>query len=317
MVSFSCGFLGFAKADEIFPRAPLFDFLARQRSAGPFRIAKAGYPIPANSGMMYGLEMAEGYDLTTQRARLFTAGLREDRDDAIFFLADRIVDSSDRRFDMLNVKYVAVTVPGHEFDLLSSRPDRFTIVYQEPTVAVFENRSVLPRAFAVPDSGVDIMADPLRQLERVKEAGFDPLRNVLLAEPLRQGGPQGTVPFASKIDALESGVNGAKFRTETSAPSVMVFSQMAYPGWHATIDGREMPVLVADFAFPAVELPAGTHQVDFSFQPRLFKIGAMVSVLSLVDRCCCYFAPQGHDLKLPSWDRRGGAKRRGGSFGVT
>ena len=149
MVSFSRRISGFARLDEIFPRAPLFDFLAGQRSAA-LRIAKAGYPIPANSGMMYGLEMAEGYDLTTQRARLFTAGLREDREDAIFFLAERIVNSSDRRFDMLNVKYLPVTVPGHEFDLLSSRPDRFTIVYQEPTVAVFENRSALPRAFAAP-----------------------------------------------------------------------------------------------------------------------------------------------------------------------
>ena len=40
-------------------------------------------------------------------------------------------------------------------------------------------------------------------------------------------------------------------------------------------------MIVADFGFPAVELPAETHQVDFSFQPRLFKIGAMVSILSL------------------------------------
>lgn len=282
MLSFSCGFLGFAKIDEIFPRAPLFDFLAGQQSAGPFRIAKAGYPIPANSGMMYGLEMAEGYDLTTQRARLFTAGLREDRDDAIFFLADRIVDSSDRRFDMLNVKYLPVTVPGHEFDLLSSRPDRFTIVYQEPTVAVFENRSALPRAFAVPASGVEVIAEPSRQLERLKEPGFDPLRDVVVSEPLRQARYQGTGPFTSKIDLLESGVNGAKFRTETSAASVVVFSQMAYPGWSATVDGRELPLITADFGFPAVELPAGMHQVAFSFQPRLFKIGAMVSIVSLV-----------------------------------
>ena len=107
------------------------------------------------------------------------------------------------------------------------------------------------------------MADPLRQLERVKEASFDPLRNVVAGGAIAASWISGDCVFCEQNRSLESGVNGAKFRTETSAASVMVFSQMAYPGWHATVDGRELPLIVADFAFPAVELPAGTHQVVF------------------------------------------------------
>jgi uncharacterized membrane protein YfhO len=85
----------------------------------------------------------------------------------------------------------------------------------------------------------------------------------------------------SQIDILVSDVNGTNIRTETSAPSALVLSQFAYPGWHATIDGRETPVLVADFALPAVELPVGRHQVEFRFVPGAFKLGAVISICCL------------------------------------
>jgi len=280
MITFSYGFLGFSKADEIYPSAPLFDFLKTQGSPGAFRVAKLGYPIPANSGMIYGFEMAEGYDLTTERVRLFTHGLRDDRDDGIFFRADGIVNTIDRRFDLLNVKYIAASFPGSEFDLLSSKPGRFRVVYKEPTVAVFENRTVLPRAFVVPASGVEAIAEPGRQLTRVKDETFDPLYNVVLPRQLEAGVESGVLP-TSQVDILAADVNGTNIRTDTSAPAVLVLSQFAYPGWRAMIDGRETPVLVADFALPAVELPAGRHQVEFRFVPVAFKMGAVISIFSL------------------------------------
>jgi hypothetical protein len=281
MISFAYGFLGFTKANEIFPKAPLFDFLSNQGPVGTFRIAKAGYPIPANSGMIYGFEMAEGYDLTTARARLFTDGLREDRDEAIFFRIDEVVNMPDRRFDLLNVKYVIVMYPGREFDLLSRTEDRFRIVYKEPGIAVFENKSALPRVFAVPQSGVEVITDPLKQLSRVRDASFDPARHVILPQApaiVRES----NVPLSSKIDVLQYGANGTQLRTETSAPSVLVLSQIAYPGWQASIDGREAPILLADFALAGVALPEGIHQVSITFRPRLLLIGAIISGLSLI-----------------------------------
>jgi hypothetical protein len=280
MITFSYSFLGFSKVDEIYPSAPLFDFLKTQGPPGAFRVAKLGYPIPANSGMIYGFEMAEGYDLTTERVRLFTDGLRDDRDDGIFFRADGIVNTIDRRFDLLNVKYIAASFPGPEFDLLSSKPGRFRVVYKEPTVAVFENRTVLPRAFVVPASGVQAIAEPARQLTRVKDETFDPLHNVVLPRQLDAGGDSGVLS-TSQIDILPSDVNGTNIRTHTSGPSVLVLSQFSYPGWRATIDGRDTPVLVADFALPAVELPAGRHQVEIRFVPVAFKMGAVISIFCL------------------------------------
>jgi hypothetical protein len=229
--------------------------------------------------MVYGFEMAEGYDLTTARARLFTDGLREDRDEAIFFRIDEVVHTPDRRFDLLNVKFVVVLSPGPEFDLLSATRDRFRIVYKDSSIAVFENKSVLPRFFAVPQSGVEVISDPLKQLSRVRDSSFDPARNVILSQPLAIV-REPDVPLTSKIDILGYGVNGIQLKTETSVPSVLVLSQIAYPGWHAAIDGGETAILSTDFALAGVALPEGTHQIRISFRPRLLLIGAIISGLS-------------------------------------
>src|SRR5205823_73438 len=129
------------------PPAPVFDFLARQAPSGSFRIAKVGYPIPASAGMVYGIEMAEGYDFPIERLQLFMNGLTETRDDGVFFLADMIAQTNDRRLDLLNVKYVLAISPSPEFDQLNRRPDRFTLVYKQGAIAVFQNKSVMPRAF--------------------------------------------------------------------------------------------------------------------------------------------------------------------------
>jgi hypothetical protein len=231
--------------------------------------------------MVYGFEMAEGYDLTTARARLFTDGLREDRDEAIFFRIDEVVHTPDRRFDLLNVKYVVVPYPGAEFDLLSGTPERFRIVYKDPSIAVFENQSALPRVFAVPQSGVEVITDPSKQLVRLRDSSFDPLRSVILSQPLATVGERNVV-LASKIDVVGYGVSGTQLRTETSAPSVLVLSQIAYPGWHATIDGRETPLVLADFALAGVALPEGLHQVSITYRPRVLLIGAIISALSTI-----------------------------------
>jgi hypothetical protein len=280
LISFSYGYFGFAAKTEIFPPAPVFDFLAGRGEAGTFRVAKAGYPIPANSGMIYGIEMAEGYDLSTERTRLFTRGLSEMRDDGVFFLADGIAETHDRRFDLLNVRYVVVIMPSPEFDQLARHPGRFASIYEAGSIAVFENRAALPRAFVVPLGGVEVIPDATAQLSRLKDAGFDPQKNVVVSRPPSVV-PGNEEHFRGQVGLSEFRNNSSTFQTATSMPSMFVLSQIYYPGWHATIDGREAAIEPIDFALTGLILPAGTHEVRFSFQPRSFRIGAWISLVAI------------------------------------
>ena len=65
-------------------------------------------------------------------------------------------------------------------------------------------------------------------------------------------------------------------------PRVLSHMDFMYPGWHAYLDGEEVPILTAFSHFKAVEVPAGTHRVSFEFRPRIVYACVTVSVLSLV-----------------------------------
>jgi uncharacterized membrane protein YfhO len=52
-------------------------------------------------------------------------------------------------------------------------------------------------------------------------------------------------------------------------------------GWVATVDGREVPIVPANYAFRAVEVPAGHHTVRLHYRAPGLLIGLFVSAAGL------------------------------------
>lgn len=73
-----------------------------------------------------------------------------------------------------------------------------------------------------------------------------------------------------------------KAEIETTADGIFVLSEAYHPGWKAYLDGREVPILRADYALRAVELPAGKHVVEMHYRPLSFWFGLLISALTLV-----------------------------------
>ena len=65
-------------------------------------------------------------------------------------------------------------------------------------------------------------------------------------------------------------------------PRVLTFIDSHYPGWKAYVDGSEAPILLANDAFKAVVVPAGTHEVRFVFRPMRVYTGLVISVLAVI-----------------------------------
>jgi hypothetical protein len=142
----------------------------------------------------------------------------------------------------------------------------------------------MPRAWLVPASGLEeILADDA-QLNRIKESGFDPNRNVVTAEnsvaPVTPS--TATVMAGPPVRVTSSNTNTYEFSFETTANSVLVVSQSYYPGWRAAVDGVPTPVFRADYALTGVAVPAGHSKVRLIFDPALFKECLAVSALSLL-----------------------------------
>jgi uncharacterized membrane protein YfhO len=70
-------------------------------------------------------------------------------------------------------------------------------------------------------------------------------------------------------------------RADVRRPSYLIVSDTYYPGWMAFVDGAEAEVLRADYAFRAVALGPGAHEVRMVYRPLLFKIGIVFSAAGI------------------------------------
>ena len=79
----------------------------------------------------------------------------------------------------------------------------------------------------------------------------------------------------AKIEALTPG--RVDVATTSASAGFLVLHDLYYPGWRAEVDGRSVPILVANQLFRAVEIPAGAHHVIFRFAP--FSLGNLQAAL--------------------------------------
>jgi len=63
--------------------------------------------------------------------------------------------------------------------------------------------------------------------------------------------------------------NKATYHTTTTQPRLLIFSEVYYPhGWKLMLDGKqELPLIRADYVLRAAYIPAGTHELEMTFDP--------------------------------------------------
>jgi hypothetical protein len=136
----------------------------------------------------------------------------------------------------------------------------------------------LPRVFIVPNARfIESDDQVLREL-----ATFDPTSEVLISG--KGGDVTGRVqnPNRWKTSVIRYANNDVEIETYSEYEGFLVLSDTYYPGWHATIDGIERPVLRANYDFRAILLPSGAHRVVFNFEPPSFKHGLIVSAFGIL-----------------------------------
>lgn len=73
------------------------------------------------------------------------------------------------------------------------------------------------------------------------------------------------------------------YESNSKTPQLAVFSEIYYPhGWKAFVDGKEVEILKANYFLRSIPLEAGSHKIEFIFEPEVILTGKIISILSLL-----------------------------------
>jgi uncharacterized membrane protein YfhO len=62
---------------------------------------------------------------------------------------------------------------------------------------------------------------------------------------------------------------------------MLVLTQNDAPGWRVAIDGAEAQKVLAFGTFRAVSVPAGPHEIVWTYRPRSILFGAIVTFFTI------------------------------------
>ena len=78
---------------------------------------------------------------------------------------------------------------------------------------------------------------------------------------------------SATIELTHWQANKLVYRADTPSQALAIFSEIYYPkGWSATIDGRQAPLIRADYILRALTIPAGEHEIVMSFAAPHFAL---------------------------------------------
>ncbi len=76
--------------------------------------------------------------------------------------------------------------------------------------------------------------------------------------------------------------NELAYEVESRDGGVLVFSEIYYPGWTCTVDGKSVEIGRVDYVLRAVRIEGGKHHVVFTFKPRSERITETIAYSALV-----------------------------------
>lgn len=73
------------------------------------------------------------------------------------------------------------------------------------------------------------------------------------------------------------------YKTKSTTPQLCVFSEIYYKdGWKAYIDGKEAPILRANYVLRALEVPAGEHTIELRCEPDTLKTFNIINLIGSI-----------------------------------
>jgi len=126
-----------------------------------------------------------------------------------------------------------------------------------------------------------VFADDATAFAAFAQTNLD-LRQIVFLPLEARGEVSATRQVGARVLATQFANQKVFIQVEAPAPSVVVISQTDYPAWEAYVDDQPAKLWRANYAFQALQVPAGSHRVLLIYQDRKFLAGIVISALGLL-----------------------------------
>ena len=265
VIIFAFGFIDVLRVDAQFiktidPRPyfynePALQKLKAEMLSAPFRVFSLPGVFPQNGEGAHGLEGVGGFH--DNELRWYRA-FRGDQQDRNYF--DKLLGFTPNGEAYLKAEQID---KGNAF--LDIANVKFLLVRNGAELMPIENRNALERVSFAPNF---IVMDSSKIPSALQSNGYNYRSTVALLSPpsLKPAGniSDSTVQRLPPFSASWRRYTPNKRVVKVTAPrdGFMRISEVYYPGWKVSIDGKPAPVYRSDLAWMAVFLPGGEHIVE-------------------------------------------------------
>jgi hypothetical protein len=283
-------------AVNIYPPSPAIDYI-RQHNPDGLRIYDEynllGSGSPAAS--VHGVPSIRGFNpLDVARYRQFlavVAGRGENQGAFTSGFTHPVIQynfsfSDKRLLDLAGVRFVvSQRCQWPEETSVLFRAERESVydflglgVDRLPVQDVMANLTVMPRAFVVTDATAQVPEDQVAgQLHSTD------VRCVALIDHWsEESNPLPKSPSITGPASIRSHKpNEIIIDLDGRTAGLLVLTDPWYPGWVCRVDGHEVPIWKADYAFRGVMVSEGSREVVFHFEPQSYRRGKWISLFAL------------------------------------
>ena len=159
----------------------------------------------------------------------------------------------------------------------SSNIEPMRRIYTDNNLSLWENPNAKPLLY---------LADALEPVKNDKEAlkilsGRSPdLLNTALVTGIHESGSFDNTKIA--LTRIKDRAGEHIIRVDAQSNGFLVINEPYYPGWYAYINGKEVPVYHVNYLFQGIKLPKGSYTVKIIYAPKVFYLGLILSVLTIL-----------------------------------
>ena len=258
LTRFGWKFTPFTDASLFFPKTEIISFLEKQPK--PFRITSVDDRVmPPNVSSYYGIESVAGYDpLYDSRYETFIAAMERGEPNIVPpFGFNRIItpkNITSPLFKLLGVRFV--------LSLSDIKDARFIKVLQEGQTRVYDYKDVLPRAYLI--EKVNVMQDESTIIHTMYEPSFSVEKGAILEEEVSVYSDPISDDEIAEITAYSN--NQIEIAAKTRMTRFLFVGNIYHANWKAAVDGKNTPVLRANYIYMGIVVPAGKHAVRFVYE---------------------------------------------------